>query len=217
MKKVVKKQLKEDEFLTTVNKIIRFASKRKKELLAGLGAVVVIILIILGIRLIKTQQVKKESALLTDIFQLSTEILDNPEKLTELEELAGNGKFARVATIRLASYWYEKENFVKAEELLSKFPSSKKDLFYYQARDLQAQVLRKQNKLDEALAIYTAIMENPENYSLDVVYSHMAELYEEKGDSAKALEFYKKLQEEFAQSYYAYDAASKIRELEEKK
>jgi predicted negative regulator of RcsB-dependent stress response len=217
MKKVVKKQLKEDEFVSTVNKIIDFATKRKKELLAGAAAVVVIILIILGIRLIKTQQLKKESALLTEVFQLSTEVLDNPEKLTELEALAGNGKFARVATIQLASYWFEKEDFVKAEELLSKFPSSNKDLFYFQAQDLLAQILRKQNKSDEAIAIYEMIMENPEKYSLDVVYSHVAELYEEKGDTAKALEFYKKLQEEFAQSYYAYDAASKIRELEEKK
>ena len=135
----------------------------------------------------------------------------------KLEALAGGGKFARVATIRLASYWFEKEDFVKAEELLVNFPDSNKDLFYYQARDLLGQVYRKQDKLDEALAVYERIAENSSGYSLDVVYSHMAEIYDEKGDADKALEFYKKLQEEFAQSYYAYDAAAKIRELEEKK
>jgi predicted negative regulator of RcsB-dependent stress response len=216
MKKVVKKQLKEDEFVSTINKIIEFAAKRKRELIAGAAAVAVIILIILGIRLIGAQQVKKESALLTEIFQLSTEVNDNPEKLSELEALTGNGKFARVATIRLASYWFEKEDFAKAEELLVNFPASNKDLFYYQARDLLGQVYRKQNKLDEALALYERIAENSSGYSLDVVYSHMAEIYDEKGDVDKALEYYKKLQEEFAQSYYAYDAAAKIRELEEK-
>jgi predicted negative regulator of RcsB-dependent stress response len=217
MKKVVRKQLKEDEFVSVVKKIIQFAGKRKKELLVGVAAIVLIVVIILGIRLINVQKAKKESSKLTEIFQLSTEILDNPEKLSDLEALAGNGKFARIATIRLASYWYEKEDFAKAETLLLDFPSSNKDLSFYQAQDLLAQVYRKQGKLDEALAIYIKVMEDPGKYSLDVVYSHMAEIYEEMGDSAKALEFYKKLQEEFAQSYYTYDAAAKIRELEEKK
>ena len=99
MKKVMKKQLKEDEFVTTVTKVIDFAKKRKKELIAATTAILVIILVILGVRFIKAQQVRRESALLSQIFELSTEALENPEKLTELEELAGKGKFARVATI----------------------------------------------------------------------------------------------------------------------
>lgn len=217
MKKVVKKQLKEDEFVTTVNKIIDFATRRKKELIAGAAAVVVIILVVIGIRIVKAQQIKRESVLLSRIFQLSSEVMDEPDKLTELEALAGNGKFARIATIQLASYWYEKKDFVKAQDLLEKFPAKSKDLFYYQAQDLLGQVYMKQEKYDEALAVYEKILDNPEEYSLDVVYFHMAELFEKKGDTEKALDYYKKIQDEFSQSYYAYDAASEIRKLEGKK
>jgi tetratricopeptide (TPR) repeat protein len=106
---------------------------------------------------------------------------------------------------------------VKAQDLLEKFPAKSKDLFYYQAQDLLGQVYMKQEKYDEALAVYEKILVNPEVYTLDVVYFHMAELFEKKGDTEKALDYYKKIQDEFAQSYYAYDAASEIRKLEGKK
>ena len=47
--------------------------------------------------------------------------------------------------------------------------------------------------------------------------ARLAEAYEGKGELEEAMALYKRLQEEYPQTYYGYDAAAKIRELEQKK
>jgi len=49
------------------------------------------------------------------------------------------------------------------------------------------------------------------------VLFHKAEALEDKGEPGLALSVYKKIQEDFQQTYYGMDAASKVLELEEKK
>ena len=58
--------------------------------------------------------------------------------------------------------------------------------------------------------------EDPKEYSLAVILFHRAEVLEEKGEIEEALAFYKRVQEEFPQAYYSFDASQKIKELEAK-
>ena len=218
MKRIKRKQLKEDEFVSTVNKIINFAKRRSKELIAVAVAVVCVIILIIAIKAIQAQAVKKESQLLADVLELSSQLGDDPDKITELENLAGDGKFSRVAYLKLATYWIEQGDTDKAKFYIEKVPQTKKDLIYYQSRDLLGQIYIQNEEFDKAIELYTKIEEeNPKNYTLDPVLFHRAQAHEQKGEIEKALDLYKRVQDEFSQTLYGYDASQKVRELEEKK
>jgi predicted negative regulator of RcsB-dependent stress response len=215
MKKVIKKQLKEDEFVSTMNKIMHFFQTRTKEILIGLAAVAAVFLLYTGVRFIQAQQVKKQSRLLSQLLELRSTLSSKPENLASLEKLAGNGKYARLGYVLLASHWVENNDLEKAKESLGKIPSTPKDFIYFQGQDLLAQINALQKNYDQAIALFTEIEKSkPEAYSLDVVLFHKAEALEAKGDKPEALALYKKIQEDYPQSYFGYDAAEKARKIE---
>jgi tetratricopeptide (TPR) repeat protein len=95
---------------------------------------------------------------------------------------------------------------------------SPKDFFYFQARDLSAQIAVLKGDYDKAITILLAIeAASPKDFNLDAVLYHRAEALEKKGDSAGALVLYKKLQADYAQSYFGYEAGMKARKLEPSK
>lgn len=218
MKRVMRKRLKEDEFVSTMTKLVNLAKKWSRQLIRGVTAVVVIILAILISNAIKAQAVKKDSRLLADILEISTQLNDNPEKVADLEALAGNGKFSRIAYLKLAAFTIEQGDSGKAKFYLEKMTDDRKDITYYQAQDMLAQVFIRDKEYDKAIAIYKTIEEEGQkDYALDAVLFHMAEAHEGKGELDIALEIYLRVQEEYAQSFYGFDAAKKVTELEEKK
>jgi predicted negative regulator of RcsB-dependent stress response len=215
MKKVIKKQLKEDEFVSTMTKIMRLVQARTKEILIGIAAVAVAALLYTGIRFVQAHQVKKESRLLSQILELRATMSSKPENVAELEKLSGRGRYARLGYVLLATHWVENDDLEKAKESLGKIPSTPKDFIYFQARDLLAQISALEKNYDQAIILFTEIEEaKPKTYTLDAVLFHKAEALEAKGDKPEALVLYKKLQEEYPQSYFGYDAAEKVRKIE---
>jgi predicted negative regulator of RcsB-dependent stress response len=215
MKKIVKKQLKEDEFVSTLTKIFRFVKKRTKEIIIVGAAVIFFVLLYFGLHFLQLQNVKKESQLLSELLELRSELATKPEDVAKLEQLAGNGKFTRLGYVLLATYWVDKGDPAKAKASLEKMPAEPKDFLYYQAEDLLGQVNTLEKNYDQAIAIYNKIeQEKPKDYALDVVLFHKAAALEGKGARQEAVTVYKKVQEEFPQSYYGYDAAERVRKLE---
>jgi tetratricopeptide (TPR) repeat protein len=218
VKRIKRKQLKEDEFVSTVNKIVRFVKKRTRGLVVVVVLVGALLLIFAGLKFVTGANRKKESRLLTQILNIHAELNNSPENVAQLEELAGDGKFSRLAYLLLATYCVENGDHDKAQSYLEKMPESRKDILYYQAKGLLAQIHFKRKNYDKAIEIYKKIEdEDPKDYSLDVILFHRAEVHEEKGEFEEALVLYKKIQEEFPQTFYGYDAAQKIRKLETKK
>jgi len=218
MKRIKRKQLKEDEFVTTFTRVVGFIKKRIKLILAGAAAVLVLILIFLGIRLIQAQKTKQESARLGRILSIEQGLETDSPNLEELEKLEGTGKYGRLASLKLAVYWYEHDEFSKAKDYLESIPSKTKDLVYYQAQDLLGQIHMKQQNWDQAIEIYQKIeQDDPESYSLDMVLFRKAQALENKGERELALALFKKIEEDYPQTYFGYDAAQKVKDLEEKK
>ncbi|MFC2157956.1 tetratricopeptide repeat protein [Acidobacteriota bacterium] len=216
MKKEVKKQIKEDKFIDTVNLVVDFVTHRKKEMMMGLAAILGILVIFIGIKILNAGSVKKENQVLTQILSLTEELKDKPENVEELEKLAGKGKFSRMAYIQLANYHINNKDFARAEEELKKIPENKKDLLYMQSRDILAQVYLYQKKFDEALTIYDTMERDPGEFSLDILLFNKASVFEEKGETDRALEIYKRVESDFSQTYFGYEASQKVKELEEK-
>jgi predicted negative regulator of RcsB-dependent stress response len=218
VKRIKRRHLKEDEFVSTINKILRFFKERTKELMALVVLIAALLLIIAGLKFVTGENRKKESRLLTQILNLHADLNNNPENVAQLEELAGDGKFSRLAYLLLATYYMENGESDKAQGYLEKMPEGRKDTLYYQAKDLLAQIHFKRKNYDKAIEIYKKIEdEDPKDHSMDVILFHRAEVHEEKGEVVKALALYKKVQEEFSQTFYGFDAAQKVRKLETKK
>lgn len=218
MKRRFRKKLKEDELVTTVNKIFHFIQERTKKLMALVLGILFIVIIFAGMKFIKAKNKKSESRLLTQIINLHSDLNNKPENLARLEELAGDGKFSRLAYVLLATYWMENGDYDKARSFVEKIPEAAKDFFYYQAKDLLAQIHFKSKNYDKSLEIYKKMEEeSPKDYSLDVILFHRAEVYEEKGEIEQALALYRRVQDEFPQTFYGYEASQKIGKLETKK
>jgi predicted negative regulator of RcsB-dependent stress response len=218
VKRIKRRHLKEDEFVSTINKILRFFKERTKELMALVVLIAALLLIIAGLKFVTGENRKKESRLLTQILNLHADLNNNPENVAQLEELAGDGKFSRLAYLLLATYYMENGESDKAQGYLEKMPEGRKDTLYYQAKDLLAQIHFKRKNYDKAIEIYKKIEdEDPKDHSMDVILFHRAEVHEEKGEVVKAVGLYKKVQEEFSQTFYGFDAAQKVRKLETKK
>ena len=194
MRKVLKKRLKEDELVTTMTKLVELARKWSRQLMIGVAAVAVIILAFLISGVIKAQAVKKDSRILADILEISTQLDANPEKVAELESLAGNGKFTRIAYLKLAAWAIEKGDSANAKAYLEQMSDNRKDITYYQAQDMLAQLYIRNKEYDKAIAIYKAIEEEEQkDYAPDAILFHLAEAHEGKGEREVALEVYKRI------------------------
>jgi len=123
-----------------------------------------------------------------------------------------------VAYIALATYWLEKGDLEKAEKYASAVKTTRRDFVAYEAQDLLAQILVRKKDFGRALEIYAKIeKEKPSSYPLDAILFHKAEALELKGDALGALAVFKKLQEEYDQTYYGYEASLKVGRLESAK
>ena len=218
MKRDLKKKLKEDEFVSGMNKFWHFVKTWEREIIIAAAATAAVLLLFLGFKFLKAQQEKKDSRLVGQILDLRTGLASKPENAAELEKLGGKGKYARVSSISLATYWIEQGQVDKAQAALAGITDETKDFLHYQALDLSAQIAILKGEYDKAIDIVTKIeAEKPKEYLLDAVLFRHAEALEKKGDIPEALKLYKRLQEEYAQSYFGYDASLKVKKLEASK
>ena len=215
MKRETKKKLKEDEFVHGFSWLFDFVKDWKKEIMIAAAVILGLAVLWTGVRIFGGIQNRKDSAVLGEILALRADLDKNPQNLSKLEALAGKGKFARVAGAQLAAYWVGQGALDKAEKALAGASSGPKDFFFYQAQDVTAQVAALRGDYDRALKLLQAIEDaKPKDFNLDAVLYHRAEILEKKGDAAGALAVYKKLQTDYTQSYYGYEAGQKTRKLE---
>jgi predicted negative regulator of RcsB-dependent stress response len=218
MKRKIKRQLKEDELVTGFQKFLEFAKTWQKEVIIFAVVVAVLAALYGSLQLIRAQQAKKESRRVGEILALRADLAKNPQNVAKLEQLGGTEKAARLAFISLATYWIEQGNLDKALASLAKIKDIPKDFFYYQAQDLTAQVEILKGRYDQAIQILKKIEEaKPKDYLLEVVLYHHAEALEKKGQPKEARDLYKKVQDEYAQTYFGYDASAKVKKLESAK
>ncbi len=215
MKGTERHHLKENEFTHGFEGVFHFIRTWRREFIMGGIFVITLGVVFAGFQVVRGQQAKSQSRKLAEIQALRADLPKLPENAAKLEALAGKGKYGRVASLNLATYWVEQGRLDKAEAVLAAIKDSPKDFSYYQAKDLAAQLAVRKGDLDGALAILKKIAdENPRAYLMDAILFQQAEVLEKKGQSAEALILYKKIETDFAQSYYGYDASLRARKLE---
>jgi len=214
MKRTERHHLQENEMRHGLSWLVEFVKKWQKELTIVAAAAAFAAVVLLALVLVRARGRSVQSRVIGEVGAAAAEAAQKPEKLAELEKLAGEGRYARLANLELAKYWTERGEWAKAEAALGRMPGSRKDLLYYQAEDLKAQVACGKKEYDKAIAIYRKVRdEKPKVYPLDAVLFRLAETHELKGETKEALEVYKKLQEEYSQTYFGYEASLKVGRL----
>jgi tetratricopeptide (TPR) repeat protein len=214
MKRTERHHLKEDEIRTGLNWFVDFYEAWRQEILIAAGVLVFAVVVFMALFLVRSHARSVQSRALGNVISLSQDLEKKPENLAKLEALTNSGPSARMACLELAGYWAGKGDSTKAESYLGRIPASPKDLLYYQAEDLKAQTFVEKKEFDKAIAVYQRIRdEKPKTYPLDALLFHLAEAYELKGQKKEALDLYTKLQSEYAQSYYGYEASMKASRL----
>lgn len=221
MKRRERKHLKEDELVSTLTKIIRFLKRWQRELKIAAFSLLALLMIIVVIRTIQVRGGQRANQDLAQIMKLqaalkakATTSEEKPAELSELEKIAGRGKFTRLAYLYLANYWVERNDLAQARAWLEKFPERPKDIFYFQAKDLLGQVLTWQKEFDGALELFNSLeKEVDEIYPLEVVLIHSAEALEQKGDKTQAIAKYRQVQEQNPQAAFFWNLNERIRRL----
>jgi len=213
MKQKERHHLKQNELAFGLHKLVDFG-KRYGRPLAVLGIVLVaLVLVYVGFQFVRTLTNKKDSKVISEVLKLRSELPKNPGNLTKLESY--KGKAGRLANVLVATYWVEQGDLDKAEDSANKVKGSPKDSTYYQAQSLLAQIYYWRKNYDKSIEIYKAILaDNPKDYPQDGVMFHQAEALEKKGQTAEALALYKKLQTDYAQTYFGYEAQQKVASLD---
>jgi tetratricopeptide (TPR) repeat protein len=217
MKRAERHHLKEDEMAHGLSWLVDFFNAYKREIRIVAAAVVFAALVLGALLIVRAQARSVQSRAVGEVGDLAAAAAEKPEKLADLEKLAGKARTARLANLELAKYWAERGDWSKAESFAGRIADGRKDLLHFQAEDLKAQIALGRKDFDKAIAIYKkAIDEKPEVYPLDALLFHLAESHELKGETQAALDLYKKLQAEHAQSYYGYEASTKAGRLGQK-
>ncbi len=214
MKRTERRQLKENELATGLSRFLSWVRKHEKQFMAIAIALVALLLVAVGIRWFVNYQRSVEASYISQILSLKAELDQKPENLAQLEKLAGKGRYGRIASLVLATYYVEKNDLEKAEKVLTGVKDRERDLIHYQILDLYAQVLSRRGQLNRAVEIYHQIeKEKPGSYPLDVVLFRLAESYEKMGQNDPALNVYRQLQMEYPNTYYGYQATFKAMKL----
>jgi len=215
MKRTERRQLKENELATGLSRFVRWAKKHEKKFMAIALGLVVLLVLGISVKLLRDYQKSREAGYLSQVLSLKAELAQKPENLARLEELSRKRSYGRIASLVLATYYLEKNDLDKAEQVLSAVKDRGRDLVHYQILDLYTQVQVRRGNYDRAIEIYRQIeKEKPGDYPLDVVLFRLAEAYEKKGSNDQALSLYRELQSSYQNTYYGYQAAMKMMKLE---
>lgn len=214
MKRAERHHLKEDQMAHGLSRLVDLTKRYNREIAIVAGALAFTAVVIGVLAAVRAHGRSLQSRAVGEVGTLAAAAVENPEKLADLEKLAGKGRAARLANLELARYWAERGDWAKADTYAARIAGGRKDLLHFQAEDLKAQIALGRKDYDRAIAIYKkAVDEKPGSYPVDALLFRLAESHELKGETQAALDLYKKLQAEHAQSYYGYEASLKAGRL----
>lgn len=214
MKRAERHHLKEDQMAHGLSWLVDLTKRYSREIALVAGALALTAVVIGALAAVRAHGRSLQSRAVGEVGTLAAAAVENPEKLADLEKLAGKGRAARLANLELARYWAERGDWAKADTYVARIAGGRKDLLHFQAEDLKAQIALGRKDYDRAIAIYKkAVDEKPGSYPVDALLFRLAESHELKGETQAALDLYKKLQTEHAQSYYGYEASLKAGRL----
>ncbi|MCP4897986.1 MAG: tetratricopeptide repeat protein [bacterium] len=226
-RRITRKQLKQDEFVTTVDSIIQKASDNWRPIVAGVGGLIVVIL---GWWLISGwmgNRAEDASYLLRDAIASyegtmeqggDTPTSDTASAETQFQEVIdryGRTDQADVARLYLARIWMGRGDVEQARESLLSLANAHRRDALGELATLNLITLRVLSGQGEQVASELQAMVAGVDQSLpkDVALFELGNLYEQEQQTEKARESFQRLVDEFPESPYRFPATERLREL----
>lgn len=234
-KRITRKQMKKDEFVSTVSKMAMYVEEHWKPFVYGAGALVVLILIIfLSVVYMQHREEKLKQALNKGIEYFHAPITGGSEELAviagpsfttekeryeealkifqEILEDAPRSKVSSLALYYSGLSHFHLEMHQEAAADLEKFlERANETLLRDVAQSALAQAYFKQENYDGSATIWSEIAEDQTSlYPRSDALLHLAETKNAQGNKEEALKIYKKIVEEFPGTTAAMTASNFI-------
>jgi len=215
MKKKDKEHLKEDPFINFIEKIIDFFKKFKREILIGLAACLLIVIVFVVISIFKSQAISQENEIYSEALKIKkSEILNPEDKISQLKKLENKKGISSVIQLFIASLYFENDEPDKAQEVISKFRGSDIKLINDEKKLLEAEIFAATDKERQALAILNKLVSDSKcQITKDFILIKIAKIQIKTAQTKAAESNLKKLMDEYPQSFYANEAKSLLETL----
>ncbi len=207
MKKKEREHLKEDPFANFIQLVIDKFNEFKREIVIISGVVVIIAIIIIAILLIRTGSISKDNnnfAAALEIWNSTT--LTSEQKIEKLSEFKTGKGVSSAITFYLASLYYQKEDYIKAKEVLSGYNGDNK-LLNDQKKLLDAEILIALKEEKRGLDIFHQLLSDSKSeISKDFLLLRIAKINLKDGMTKSAKDNLNRLVNEFPESIYQREA-----------
>jgi predicted negative regulator of RcsB-dependent stress response len=204
MKREEIEHLKEDEFVTFVEKVLKKIEENKKQFFTGLIILLSLVLLIVLIMFIKHKSVEKDN----EIFHKAV-VIHNSNKLTitrKIEKLQGlKAKSGLSATINiyLASLYFQLGEIDKSLEVLNNTSTGRFKAAHEQKDLLKAEILFTKNEKQQALDLLNRLLSDSSGkIAKDYLLLKLAIIQKDLKQFDKAQETVNRLQSNYPQSMF---------------
>jgi predicted negative regulator of RcsB-dependent stress response len=218
MKKKERAHLKEDPFQVFIHHVLDIFQQYKKEIILGVTAVLALIIILVAVAWFRTGSVASENRIYSKAISIkNNDTLNVDQKIEELGKLEPKSGVSASVKLFLAALYFEKGDVQKAGETLESFSKSSSDLINSEKKLLEAEILNASKKTQEALNLLNTMLSDPKSQiAKDFILLRMAKIQAKAGQNDAAIDNLNKIIDEYAQSYYSYEARNLLTRLEKK-
>jgi|GEM_PF-643415 len=208
MKKEEIERLKEDEFVSFIEKLIRRASENKKVVFWGIGGLLaVVLLVVLGLFL-KNQAAARDNQILYQAVVIkNSNLLTLDRKIEKLEALNPGRGLSSIVNNYLISMYLQQEDFDRAQKMLEQAPESRHAISNEHRQLLRAEFYRARDEHQQALDILNGQLADPRTrLAKDYLLLEIARIHRDSNRASEARDTLNRLIREYPQSLFRRDA-----------
>ncbi len=207
MKRKEREHLKEDPFANFIQLVIEKFEKFRREIFIISGVLVVIVLIIIAVLLLRSGSISKDNQNFASALEIwNSTTMTSDQKIEELSSLKKDKGISSVITFYMASLYYEKEDFLKAKEVLSEYKGNNK-LLDDQKKLLDAELYIALKEVKKGLDIlHQLLSDSRSEITKDFLLLRIAKINIKEGLKKSAKENLIRLMNQFPQSIYTREA-----------
>lgn len=208
MKKEEIERLKEDEFVSFIEKALKKAGENKKLVFWGIGALLAVVLLIVLAVYIKNQGMDRENHTLYQAVVIkNSNLLTLERKIEKLEQLRPRRGLSYIVNNYLVGLYLETGQTDQARNLLEEAPQSSHKVSNEHRQLLQAQLNRQEGEPQQALDILNRLLSDSQSrLAKDFLLLEIARIQREMDRIPPARQALTRLMEEFPQSLFRREA-----------
>jgi len=216
MKKQEKHHLKEDPFISFMEKFFHFVHDNLRQIAIGATIAVLLVLLILSVLVIRSAGVTRSNRLFAAAVKIKNNtVLTTAEKVERLSKLGKQRGIAAVAQLYIAQAYCLEQNWPKAEEVVKSFSGSHIIYLNSAQQILLADIYTAMEKRAEAEKVLQSLLNDNQNtLGNDFLLLKLAKLKTDENQTESAKTYLNQLIADFPDSNHLNEAQTLLTSLE---